>query len=1023
MADKSLFSLELETAAFDRFKKDFDDYHSKLGETVAAWKAAAKAMNDAKSSVKGVSDAMRSANSPADNLRDRIGPPPSRNDRSPPQPRPDSQVKKLNDTLAFLGNTMKQQSLAMARQLGGYGGASSGVMVGGVEKVLGGLSRSTVISAVVSMAAAAITAPIMAAMAAAPQMASLRRQAMGLGGINVGQLRAAGAAGSWMDDPQQGLRNTILAQRNQSGAQFQAYAQLFGARGATAEMGKDPGKAQFDYLNRAVEKLNQFPTRMQDTMAETFGMTNVFSMATIRTWQAMSKGERQEHEKNWADVAQQTAMSKDSTKAWADFNDKLQRAGTLMESGFIKKLTPLIGPLGDFALKFGRFLNLDWGKMADKVGEVTGVSHIHTGPVNESDIARNKSLGYDKFGAFINPDGSSANFPWPGGATGKAKPPQHPHTPTPNVPTPGQSVAPLPGVAKSIRGWFHRSGASGDDDYHQYIQKAGFTDTLEGGYSKYAHITSNAPGSALGAAGMMYKYGPAAARLAGQYSGAVTGAGVLAAPGMMGPTSAGGMGAEIAKDNAERQKFWSFLNWLTGSTKEQTDELKKINDKLDPNKPTAAGQPVAFETGGAGGGFRLPGAAGGGAGGRAGGSGAYLAGRFGKGGGGAPAGIRARGSGGGTGGRASGGYSGPAGGGGAGAGGQYNTKATYDLIKSAGGSDEEAKTLAAISQAESSGNPNAHNTNARTGDNSYGLWQVNMLGSMGPQRLKHYGLKSNDDLFDPKTNARVALQMHREFRGRGYGDWTTYSSGKYRKYLGGESGPSSVASGGGGGGVAGAPVGAGARLDREGKAPEAFVLHHTAGRGTPEGVVNWWKTQNKGIGAQYIMDREGVVHDTAKEYGYKGTGQILPSTATKLGLSNRNTLGMEIIAKNDADVTKKQALAAAKFMRENYPNTPVYGHGQLNPGHREASEGMTAVHAIEADRRTQAAAVKQAAPAARQAVRGVSGHGGHQGGGTQSASGDGPLHMGQWQSGHQAKVSINPQMGHDVHVSASTTAV
>jgi Lysozyme like domain len=66
--------------------------------------------------------------------------------------------------------------------------------------------------------------------------------------------------------------------------------------------------------------------------------------------------------------------------------------------------------------------------------------------------------------------------------------------------------------------------------------------------------------------------------------------------------------------------------------------------------------------------------------------------------------------------------------------GQYNVKSAYDLIRQAGATAEEARTFAAIEQAESRGNPKAHNTNARTGDNSYGLWQINMLGRMGPAR-------------------------------------------------------------------------------------------------------------------------------------------------------------------------------------------------------------------------------------------------------------------------------------------------
>jgi soluble lytic murein transglycosylase-like protein len=118
-------------------------------------------------------------------------------------------------------------------------------------------------------------------------------------------------------------------------------------------------------------------------------------------------------------------------------------------------------------------------------------------------------------------------------------------------------------------------------------------------------------------------------------------------------------------------------------------------------------------------------------------------------------------------------------------------KGAYDLIKAAGGTEQEGRTLAAISQAESKGNPNAHNPNTKTGDNSYGLWQINMLGRMGPDRLKHFHLKSNEDLYDPATNARVALQMSRE-KG-GYSDWSTYNHGELSLNLGDGKGQAAAA--------------------------------------------------------------------------------------------------------------------------------------------------------------------------------------------------------------------------------------
>lgn len=116
------------------------------------------------------------------------------------------------------------------------------------------------------------------------------------------------------------------------------------------------------------------------------------------------------------------------------------------------------------------------------------------------------------------------------------------------------------------------------------------------------------------------------------------------------------------------------------------------------------------------------------------------------------------------------------------------------LIKQAGFTGAAANTMYGIVMAESGGNIHAHNTNAGTGDNSYGLAQINMLGSMGPARLAQYGLKSNDDLFDPLTNLKVAYKM--SGGGTHFGDWTTYTSGAYLKAAPG----ATVTDSGGGGG-------------------------------------------------------------------------------------------------------------------------------------------------------------------------------------------------------------------------------
>jgi hypothetical protein len=65
---------------------------------------------------------------------------------------------------------------------------------------------------------------------------------------------------------------------------------------------------------------------------------------------------------------------------------------------------------------------------------------------------------------------------------------------------------------------------------------------------------------------------------------------------------------------------------------------------------------------------------------------------------------------------------------------------------------------------------------------------------------------------------------------------------------------------------------------------------------------------------------------------------------------------MEIIARDDRDVLPIQRQRFVEFIRKNYPTTPVYGHGEVNPGHKEATEGLTVSEAVRADRAARTAA-------------------------------------------------------------------
>lgn len=92
----------------------------------------------------------------------------------------------------------------------------------------------------------------------------------------------------------------------------------------------------------------------------------------------------------------------------------------------------------------------------------------------------------------------------------------------------------------------------------------------------------------------------------------------------------------------------------------------------------------------------------------------------------------------------------------------------------------------AIAIAESGGRTEAHN--ARPPDDSYGLWQINMLGAMGPSRRRQFGFKDNKDLFNPVNNARAAFAI--SSGGKNWCPWSVYEEscgpghvGSYRKNM------------------------------------------------------------------------------------------------------------------------------------------------------------------------------------------------------------------------------------------------
>ena len=92
-----------------------------------------------------------------------------------------------------------------------------------------------------------------------------------------------------------------------------------------------------------------------------------------------------------------------------------------------------------------------------------------------------------------------------------------------------------------------------------------------------------------------------------------------------------------------------------------------------------------------------------------------------------------------------------------------------DLLRLVGFEGKSLRLAWAITMRESRGHPLSHNTSTHTGDNSYGLFQINMLGYLGEDRREKFGIKKNAELLDPVTNAQAAFYM--SARGTNFASW------------------------------------------------------------------------------------------------------------------------------------------------------------------------------------------------------------------------------------------------------------
>lgn len=106
-----------------------------------------------------------------------------------------------------------------------------------------------------------------------------------------------------------------------------------------------------------------------------------------------------------------------------------------------------------------------------------------------------------------------------------------------------------------------------------------------------------------------------------------------------------------------------------------------------------------------------------------------------------------------------------------------------------------------------------------------------------------------------------------------------------------------------------------------------FVIHHTNG-GTVQSNIDTFK--ERGYPAQYLIGKNGDIH------------QFMPNGALgwHAGNYNKRSMGVEVVAKNDRDVNRKQIEAAARLAQYlGFSRDQIIGHGKVPGADKEEDEG------------------------------------------------------------------------------------
>lgn len=90
---------------------------------------------------------------------------------------------------------------------------------------------------------------------------------------------------------------------------------------------------------------------------------------------------------------------------------------------------------------------------------------------------------------------------------------------------------------------------------------------------------------------------------------------------------------------------------------------------------------------------------------------------------------------------------------------QLSDRELKELLHSVGFRGQGLIKAWAVAKKETNGRPLGFNGNSKTGDSSMGLFQINMISMLGPERREKFGLNFSAELFNPVVNAQIAYHM------------------------------------------------------------------------------------------------------------------------------------------------------------------------------------------------------------------------------------------------------------------------